>query len=39
MLYIPKTDEGAKNFVAIKFREYFKSIEEKQNLRKVAKLL
>ena len=47
MLYIPKindyleifTDEEVKDFVAINFREYFKLIEEKQNHRKVAKLL
>ena len=47
MLYIPKihdyleilTDEEMKDFVAISFSEYFKSIKEEQNLRKVAKLL
>ena len=47
MLYIPKiddylkilTDEEVKDFVAINFSEYFKSIREEQNLRKVAKLL
>ena len=47
MLYIPKiddylkilTDEELKDFVAINFREYFKSIREEQNLRKVAKSL
>ena len=47
MLYIPKidyylkilTDEEVKNFVAIDFSEYFKSIREEQNLRKVAKSL
>ena len=45
MLYISKidleilTDEEAKDFVAINFSEYFKSIKEEQNLRKVAKLL
>ena len=33
------TDEEAKDFVAINFSEYFKSIREEQNLRKVAKLL
>ena len=45
MLYITKiddylkilTDEEVKDFVAINFSEYFKSIGEKQNLRKVAK--
>ena len=45
MLYISKidleilTDEEVKDFVAINFSEYFKSIREKQNLRKVAKFL
>ena len=47
MLYIPKiddylkilTDEGVKDFVAINFSEYYKSIREEQNLRKVAKSL
>ena len=47
MLYIPKiddyfeilTDEEMKDFVAINFSEYFKSIEEEQNLRRVAKSL
>ena len=47
MLYIPKidyyckivTDEEMKDFVAINSSEYFKSIGEKQNLRKVAKSL
>ena len=47
MLYIPKiadylemlTDEAVKHFVAINFSDYFKSIREEQNLRKVAKLL
>ena len=47
MLYIPKiddyleilTDEEVNDFVAINFREYFKSIREEQNLRKVAKSL
>ena len=46
MLYIPKiynylkilTDEKVKDFEAIHFSEYFKSIREEQNLRKVAKL-
>ena len=31
------TDEKVKDFVAINFSEYFKSIREEQNLRKVAK--
>ena len=47
MLYIPKiddylktlSDEEVKNFVAINFSEYFKSIREKQNRRKAAKSL
>ena len=47
MLYIPKiddylkilTDEEVKDFVAINFSEYFQSIREEQNLRKVAKSL
>ena len=47
MLYIPKiddylkilTDEEVEDFVAINFSEYFKSIREEQNLRKVAKSL
>ena len=47
MLYIPKiddylkilTDEEVKDFVALDFSEYFKSIREEQNLRKVAKSL
>ena len=47
MLYIPKTDdyleiltdEEVKDFVAITFSEYFKSIRVEQNLRKVAKSL
>ena len=47
MLHIPKTDddlkiltdEEVKDFVAITYSEYFKSIKEEQNLRKVAKLL
>ena len=47
MLYIPKiddylkilTDEEVKNFVVINFSEYFKSLREEQNLRKVAKSL
>ena len=33
-MYIPKID-----FIAINFSRYFKSIEEEQNLRKVAKSL
>ena len=44
MLYIPKiddylkilTDEEVKDFAAINFSEYYKSIREEQNLRKVA---
>ena len=44
MLYIPKiddyletsTDKEKKNFVAIIFSEYFKSIREEQNLRKIS---
>ena len=44
-MYIPKidyyleilTDEEVKDFVAINFSEYFTSIKEEQNLRKVAK--
>ena len=47
MLYIPKvdgylkifTDEEVKDFVAINFGEYFKSIREKENLRKFTKSL
>ena len=47
MLYIPKmddyikilTDEKVKDFVAINFSEYFRSIREEQDLRKVAKSL
>ena len=47
MMYIQKidecleilTDEKVKEFAAINFSEYFKSIEEEQNLRKVAKSL
>ena len=46
MLYIPKIDdylqilidEEMKSFVAIHFSEYFKSIREEENLRKVARL-
>ena len=45
MLYIPEiddhlkivTNEEVKDFVAINFSEYFKSITEEENLRKVAK--
>ena len=33
------TDEKVKDFVAINFREYFKSISEEQNLRKATKSL
>ena len=33
------TDEVVKNFLARNFSEYFKSIKEEQNLRKVAKSL
>ena len=33
------TDEEVNDFVAINFSEYFKSIREEQNLRKVAELL
>ena len=44
MLYIPKiddylkvvTDEEVKDFAAINFREYFKSLSKEQNLRKTA---
>ena len=32
------TDEEVKDFVAINFSEYVKSITEEQNLRKVSKL-
>ena len=47
MLHFPKiddylkifTDEEVKDFVAISFSKYFKTIREEQNLRKVAKLL
>ena len=47
MLYIPKiddylkilTDEDVKDFIAIDFSEYFKSIRKEQNYRKVAKSL
>ena len=33
------TNEEVEDFVAIQFSEYFKSIREEQNLRKVAKSL
>ena len=47
MLFIPKiddysktlTDKEVKDFVAINFSEYFKSIREEQNLIKVVKSL
>ena len=47
MLYIRKiddylktlTDEEVKDFAAINFSEYFKSIREEPNLRKIAKSL
>ena len=47
MLYIPKingylkilAEEEVKDFAAIIFTEYFKTIKEEQYLRKVAKLL
>ena len=47
MFYVPKindflevlTNEEKKDFVAIKFSEYFKSIREEKNLRKTAKSL
>ena len=47
MLYISKiddylkimTDEEVKDFIAINFREYFKSIREEKNIGKVAILL
>ena len=47
MLYIPKiddclkilTDEEVKDFVAINFSQYFKSIREEQTLRKFGKSL
>ena len=47
MLHIPKmndyikilTDEKVKYFLAINFSEYFRSIREEQDLRKVAKSL
>ena len=44
-MYIPKiddyleilTDEEVKYFIAINFSEYFKSISEEQNVRKIAR--
>ena len=47
MLYIPKidnylktlTDEEVKDSVAINFSEYFRSIKQEQNFRKVSKSL
>ena len=47
MLYIPTTDdylkiltdEEVKDFIAISFSEYFKSVREEQNLRKVFQSL
>ena len=47
ILFIPKiddylkslTDEEVRDFVAKNFSEYFKSIREEQNLRKVVKSL
>ena len=47
MLFIPKiddylkilTEEEVKDFVAINFSEYFKSIREERNLRKIVKSL
>ena len=47
MLYIPKiddylkvvTDKEVKDFAAINFREYFKSLSKEQNLRKTAEWL
>ena len=46
-MYIPKiddylkilTDEEVKEYVVINFSEYFKSIREEQNLRKITKSL
>ena len=45
MFYIPKiddylkilSDDEVKDFLAINFSEYFKSLREEQSLRKVAK--
>ena len=47
MLYVPKivdylkifTDKEVEDFIAINFSEYFKSLREEKNLRKVAKLV
>ena len=39
MLYILKIGEKVNYFVAINFSEHSKSTREKQNFRKVAKLL
>ena len=47
MLYIPKiddyleilTDEEVEDVKAVSFREYFKSIREEQNLRKITESL
>ena len=47
MLHIPNigdylkilTNDEVKDFVAINFSEYFKTVKEEQNLRKVAKSL
>ena len=47
MLYIPTiddyleilTDEEVKDFVAINFSKYFRSIREEQNIKKFAKSL
>ena len=47
MLYIPTTDdylkiltdEEVKDFIAIRFSEYFKSVREEQNLRKAFQSL
>ena len=47
MFYVPKidgywkivTDEEVKNFIVINFNEYFRSIREERNLRKVARSL
>ena len=47
MWYIPKiddylkilTDEEVKDFIATNFSEYFKSIREEENIKKIPKLL
>ena len=47
MLYVPKivdylkilTHKEVEDFIAINFSEYFKSLREEKNLRKVAKLV